>query len=143
MAELKTRPTSQSVNAFINKISDPQMREDCLAMAEIMQSVTRSEPTMWGANIVGFGTQRIKYASGREMEWMVMGFSPRKQNLTLYGVTGSNSASDSLEKLGKHTLGKGCLYIKRLSDLHLPTLKKLIREAEKRKQKTQHAQKTQ
>jgi Domain of unknown function (DU1801) len=135
MAEAKTKPTDQSVASFIKKIPDPQTREDCFAIAKLMKEATRSEPLMWGAAIVGFGTQRYKYAGGREADWPLIAFSPRKQNLTLYGMTGPDSHTELLEKLGKHSVSKGCLYIKRLSDIDLPTLKKLIRESIKQKKR--------
>ena len=133
MAEAKTKLTSQSVESFINRISDPQTRQDCFAIAELMKEATRSEPRMWGSSIVGFGTRHYKYASGREGDWPLIAFSPRKQNLTLYiGMSGFESPAETLEKLGKHSVGKGCLYVKRLSDIDLPTLKKLIRASVKK-----------
>ncbi len=131
MAELKTKPTAQSVERFLKGISDPARREDCFAVAKIMEEVTGCEPKMWGTSIVGFGTQRYKYDSGREGDWMLVGFSPRKQNLTLYITSGFDKYDDLLESLGKHTVAKSCLYIKRLSDVNLPTLKKLIRNSVK------------
>jgi hypothetical protein len=134
VAEAKTKPTDQSVDSFINKLSDPQTRQDCFTIARLMKEATRSEPLMWGSSIVGFGTRSYKYAGGREGDWPLIGFSPRKQNLTLYiGLSGFASHAELLEKLGKHSVGKGCLYIKRLSDVDLPTLKKLIRESIKLK----------
>lgn len=134
MAEAKTKPTGQSVASFINKISDPQTREDCFTIAKLMKDATRSEPRMWGSSIVGFGLQHYKYASGREGDWPLIGFSPRKQNLTLYvGLSGIDSHAELLKKLGKHSVGKGCLYLKSLSDVHFPTLKKLIRDSVKKK----------
>ena len=135
MAEAKTRPTNQSVASFIKKIPDPQTREDCFAIAKLMKEATRSEPSMWGTAIVGFGTRRIQYAGGREADWPLIAFSPRKQNLTLYIMSGADSNTELLKKLGKHSVGRGCLYIKRLSDIDLPTLKKLIRESVKQKQR--------
>jgi len=134
VAEAKTKPTKQSVDGFIKKIPDPQTREDCFTIARLMKEATRTEPIMWGSSIVGFGTQHYKYAGGREGDWPLIGFSPRKQNLTLYiGMSGFDSHAELLEKLGKHSIGGGCLYIKRVSDIHLPTLKKLIRESVKQK----------
>ena len=137
MAEAKTKPTDQSVESFINKIPDPQTREDCFTIARLMKEATRSEPRMWGSSIVGFGITQYKYANGREADWPLIGFSPRKQNLTLYIMSGSGSHAELLEKLGKHSVAKSCLYIKRLADIDLPTLKKLIRESVK--QKKRHA----
>ena len=133
MAEAKTKPTDQSVDSFINKLPDPQKREDCLTIVRLMKEATRTEPCMWGSAIVGFGTRRIQYAGGREGDWPLIAFSPRKQNLTLYGMTGSDGQAELLEKLGKHSVGGGCLYIKRLADIHVPTLKKLIRASVKQK----------
>jgi len=135
MAEAKTKPTDQSVASFIKKIPDPQAREDCLAIARLMKEATRSEPLMWGNAIVGFGTRRIQYAGGREADWPLIAFSPRKQNLTLYIMSGSDGHPELLKKLGKHSVGGGCLYIKPLSDIDLPTLKKLIRESVKQKKR--------
>jgi len=120
MAEAKTKPTDQSVASFIKKITDPQTRQDCYAISKLMKEATRSEPRMWGGAIVGFGTQRYKYASGREGDWPLIAFSPRKQNLTLYiGLSGFDNHAELLKKLGKHSVSKGCLYIKRLSDVDL------------------------
>ena len=136
MAEAKTKPTRQGVDSFIKKISDPQTREDCFTIIRLMEEATRCDPQMWGGSIVGFGTRRIQYAGGREGDWLLIGFSPRKQNLTLYiGMSGFDSPAELLEKLGKHSVGKGCLYIRRLSDVDLPTLKKLIRESVKLKKR--------
>ena len=136
MAEPKTKPTNQSVDSFIKKIPDPQTREDCFTIARLMKEATRTEPRMWGSSIVGFGTQHYKYASGREGDWPLIGFSPRKQNLTLYiGLSGFDGHAELLEKLGKHSVGKGCLYVKHLSDVDLLTLKKLIRESVKQKKR--------
>ena len=135
MAEAKTKPTDQSVASFIKKIPDPQTREDCFAIAKLMKEATRSEPRMWGSSIVGFGTRRIQYAGGREGDWPLIAFSPRKQNLTLYVMSGSGSHTELLKKLGKLKVAGSCLHIKRLSDIDLPTLKKLIRESVKQKKR--------
>jgi hypothetical protein len=131
MAEAKTKPTKQSVTDFISKLPDAQTRADCAVIAEIMEDATKQKGVMWGASIAGFGATTIKYAGGKEADWPLMAFSPRKQNLTLYGMAGEDGAL--LSKLGKHTVGKGCLYIKRLSDVDLPTLRKLIKASVKRK----------
>lgn len=133
MAEAKTKPTKQSLKDFISSLPDRQVRADCAAIANLMEAATGSQPVIWGANIVGFGTKKIKYAGGKEAEWPLIAFSPRKQNLTLYVLSGEDSHADLLAKLGKHSVGKGCLYIKRLSDVDLPTLKKLIGASVKRK----------
>ena len=127
MAELKTKPTDQSVADFLNQIAEPERRADCLAVAKIMEEITGKKPKMWGPSIVGFGTYHYKYASGREGDWPVTGFSPRKKDLTLYIMMGFEKHRDLMEKLGKHSTGKSCLYIKRLSDIHVPTLKKLLK----------------
>lgn len=131
MVELKTKQTDASVEKFLNQIPDEARREDCFLVAKMMQEITGSEPKMWGPSIVGFGTYRYKYASGREGDWMITGFSPRKQDLTLYIMPGFDQYADLMKRLGKHRTGKSCLYVKRLSDIHVPTLKKLIRESVK------------
>lgn len=127
MAELKTKPTKESVKDFLNRISDEERRADCFAVAKIMEEITGEKPKMWGPSIVGFGSFHYKYASGREGDWLMMGFSPRKKDLTLYLMMGFEKHGDLMEKLGKHSSSKSCLYIKRLSDIHIPTLKKLIK----------------
>ncbi|MEN3327242.1 MAG: hypothetical protein V7638_2049 [Acidobacteriota bacterium] len=127
MAEQKTKPTNQNVKEFLNEISEPERRADCFAVAQIMEGISGEKPKMWGPSIVGFGSYRYKYASGREGDWPMMGFSPRKKDLTLYIMIGFEKHADLMEKLGKHSTGKSCLYIKRLSDVHIPTLKKLIK----------------
>ena len=127
MAEMKTKATNESVKDFLNKISDEERRADCFQVAKIMEEVTGEKPKMWGPSIVGFGSYHYKYASGREGDWPMMGFSPRKKDLTLYIMMGFEKHADLMEKLGKHTNSKSCLYIKRLSDVHIPTLKKLIK----------------
>lgn len=131
MAEPKTKPTKASVKEFLNKIPDKERRDDCFAVAKIMEEITGDKPKMWGPSIVGFGTWHYKYASGREGDWPVTGFSPRKRDLTLYLMMGFNKHTELMQKLGKHSTGKSCLYIKRLSDIHLPTLKKLIKKSVK------------
>lgn len=131
MAELKTKPTNQSVADFLGKIPDAQRREDCFAIAKLMEEITGSKPRMWGTAIVGFGTFHYKYASGREGDWLMTGFSPRKQDLTLYILMGFQKHGELMKQLGKYRLGKSCLYIKRLSDIHLPTLKKLLKASVK------------
>ena len=127
MAEPKTKPTNQSVKEFLNEISEPERRADCFAVAKIMEEITGEKPKMWGPSIVGFGSYHYKYASGREGDWPMTGFSPRKKDLTLYIMMGFEKHADLMERLGKHSHSKSCLYIKRLSDVHIPTLKKLIK----------------
>ena len=131
MAENKTVPTDQNVEAFLNNVDDEQKRKDSFIILELMKKATGLEPKMWGSSIVGFGTYHYKYDSGREGDMILAGFSPRKQNLTFYNMGGSERFEDLLKKLGKHTTGKGCLYIKRLSDVDMPTLKTLIEESYK------------
>jgi len=131
MTEPKTKPTVQSVEGFLNAIPDEQKRADAFAIVKLMKQVTRLEPTMWGSSIVGFGRYHYKYASGREGDSCLVGFSPRKQNLTLYLMLGVADYSDLLNKLGKHKTGKGCLYINTLADVDVPTLKELIKQSVK------------
>jgi hypothetical protein len=131
VAEAKTRPTKQSVTEFLNQVPDAQRREDCFAIAKLMEEITGSKPQMWGPSIVGFGTYHYKYASGREGDWPLTGFSPRKQDLTLYLPMGFQKHAGLMGELGKHRAAKSCLYVKRLSDIHVPTLKKLIKASVK------------
>lgn len=135
MAELKTKPTNASVEKFINQVADETRREDCRKVARMMEEITGEKPKMWGPGIVGFGTYHYKYASGHEGDWPIAAFSPRKQDLTLYLMPGFQGQADLMQQLGKHRTGKSCLYIKRLSDVHGPTLKKLIRESVKQMRK--------
>ena len=137
MAENKTTPNDQDVEQFLNSVDDERKRKDSFTILELMKQVTGIEPRMWGSSIVGFGSYHYKYESGREGDMILAGFSPRKQNLTLYNMGNFERYDDLLKKLGKHTTGKGCLYIKRLDDVDLPTLKSLIEESFKHaKQKT-------
>jgi hypothetical protein len=136
MAELKTKRNDASVDDFLNAIKDEQVRQDCWAIVDIMQKATKAKPQMWGSSIVGFGSHHYTYASGREGDWMLAAFSPRKQNITLYIWPGFEGYDDLMAKLGKHSCGKACIYIKRLSDVHLPTLKKLINASVKYMLKT-------
>ena len=135
MAELKTKQTKESVDAYLKRIADLATRDDCRTVAKLMSEITGQKPKMWGTSIVGFGSYHYKYASGQEGDWPIVAFSPRKQNLTLYVLDGSAEESGLLKKLGNHSTGKSCLYIKRLDDIHLPTLKKLITQSYKRKTK--------
>jgi Domain of unknown function (DU1801) len=129
MAELKTKQNDASVEKFLNGVADEKKRNDCLTVLEIMKQVTSSEPKMWGTSIVGFGSYRYRYETGRELDWFLTGFSPRKQALTLYFMPGFKGQGELLKKLGKHKTGKGCLYIKRIEDIDLSTLKKLIQQS--------------
>ena len=141
MAELKTKQTDASVKDFLNQISDKERRDDCFAIAKIMEEATGAKPKMWGSSIVGFGSYRYKYASGRGGDWMMTGFSPRKNDLTVYLMTGTQKHQALIEQLGKHKTSKGsCLYIKRLDDVHVPTLKKLIKESVKQLRDSQKSQ---
>ncbi len=134
MAENKTKPTTKSVPEFLNQIADPKRKEDCLAIAEIMERLSGSKPKMWGDSIVGFGDYRYKYASGREGDWFLVGFAPRKQNLSIYIMGYLEFYSDILEGLGKFKHGKGCLYINKLEDIDLDVLDNLITTSIKRLQ---------
>lgn len=129
MAELKTKVTDQSALDFLHSIADDQRHQNCVNILEVMRKATRAEPKMWGSSIVGFGQLRLRYASGRDLDWFLTGFSPRRQALTLYVVGGFPQFDNLLSELGKHKLGKGCLYIKRIEDIHLPTLQKLINQS--------------
>jgi hypothetical protein len=131
MAEMKTKPTAESVKDFINRIADEERRADCFQVAKLMEEITGEKPKMWGPSIVGFGTYHYKYDSGREGDWLVTGFSPRKKDLTLYIMMGFEKHGELMKKLGKYSTGKSCLYVKRLSDIHVPTLKKLIKASVK------------
>jgi len=134
MSDMKTRPTKESVQAFVKSIEDPDRRRDCRTVMKIMKEATGARPQMWGPNIVGYGIYHYKYASGREGDWFLTGFSPRKQNLTLYmGLRGFEGNEALLEKLGKFKTGKSCLYLKKLEDVDLDVLKELIHRAVERK----------
>ena len=131
MAELKTKLTDASVGDFLAAYPE-ETRKDCLEIAKMMKSATKAEPKMWGTSIVGFGSYHYKSERSRqEGDWFLTGFSPRKQNLTIYIMSGFERYPDQLKKLGKHSLGKGCLYIKRLSDVDKKVLKELITESVK------------
>lgn len=129
MTELKTKVNDQSVEAFLNGVADEKKREDSYAILELMQEVTGEEPKMWGDSMVGFGTYHYRYASGREGDWFVTGFSPRKQNLTLYIMAGFDGYDDLLSRLGKFKTGKSCLYVKRLEDVDRDVLRELVRQS--------------
>jgi hypothetical protein len=127
-AEQKTKENSASVTEFLNGIENEQKRNDCFEILQLMQQVTQHEPKMWGPSIVGFGSYHYKYASGHEGDSPLMGFSPRKQSITLYITTYYERFSRLLEKLGKHSTSKACLYIKRLSEVDRAVLKELMVE---------------
>ena len=128
MAENKTKPTTLSVPAFLDACAD-ERRADAKALAKLMQKVTGDKPTMWGPSIVGFGSYHYTYASGREGDAPIVGFSPRKAANVLYGAIGFGGAEGLLAKLGKHTTGKGCLYIKKLADVDVTVLETLLEKA--------------
>ena len=125
-AELKTKETNASVEDFLNSINDEQKRTDAYALVNLMNRLSGEKPKMWGPAIIGFGNKLLRYGSGRELDWMLIGFSPRKANLTLYLTDGIARHPELLKKLGKHKTGVGCLYIKTLSDIDLAVLEKLI-----------------
>ena len=127
MSKNKTQPNKQSVAAFLNSIENGQRRKDAKVVLKLMKEVTGEKPLMWGPAIVGFGSYHYKYASGREGDFLIVGLSPRKANLTVYIMPGYQDYSDLTDKLGKHKLGKSCLYIRKLEDIHIPTLKRLIK----------------
>lgn len=131
MSENKTRPTDQSVDAFIDAIEDERKRRDSRIIIDMMRAASGEAPVMWGSSIVGFGSYHYKYDSGREGDSPRIGFSPRKQNLTLYVLPGEPDETYQalLGRLGKHTTGKVCLYIKKLDDVDLEVLKEVIEKA--------------
>ena len=125
-AELKTKKNTASVESFLNKVKDAQKRSDSFAVLGMMEKATGEKPEMWGTGIIGFGNVHLKYASGRELDWMKIGFSPRKLNLTLYVLCGSAEQNELLRKLGRHKTGQSCLYINKLTDVDTSVLKKII-----------------
>jgi len=139
MAELKTKVNEGSVNKFLDSIEDEAKRKDSYLLFKMMEKATKNEARMWGDSIVGFGDYHYVGKSGREGDWFLAGLSPRKQNLTLYMLGGWEQHAELLAKLGKHSLGKGCLYIKRLDDVNMPVLNKLIVEAVKHAKKQAQA----
>jgi hypothetical protein len=126
MAENKTKPTTVSVPAFLDACADEARRADAKALARLMQKVTGDQPSMWGPSIVGFGSYHFAYESGRQGDMPIVGFSPRKAANVLYGAIGFDGAEVVLAKLGKHTTGKGCLYIKKLADVDVKVLETLL-----------------
>lgn len=129
MAELKTTKNDASVAAFIANVEPEQKRQDCEKVIDIMSAITKAEPVMWGSSIVGFGHYHYVYESGREGDWMLCGFSPRKQNLVLYIMSGFSEYDELMNKLGKYKTGKSCLYLDKLSDVDLKVLKELIKRS--------------
>ena len=126
-AENKTTQNEGDVRSFLDSVVDEQQRADSFKVLEIMQRVSGEEPKMWGPAIIGFGLRHLKYDSGREMDWMMIGFSPRKGNLTLYvGLGNDNRYANQLARIGKHKTGKGCLYINKLSNIDENVLEELV-----------------
>jgi hypothetical protein len=140
MAELKTKKTTASVADFLNSIKDESRREECRTIARLMQRAMKTRPKMWGSSIVGFGEYHYKYGTGREGDWFVMGFSPRAQNLTLYLLAGVKRDPTLLKQLGKHSTGQSCLYIKRLADVDLSVLEKMIAASTRLPERTRTGQ---
>ena len=137
VAEIKTKPTAESVDDFINSIGDEQKRDDSRTILHLMKKATGEQPKLWGTSIIGFGDVRIKSPNtSREVDWFRIGFSPRKANLSLYLTGNINGYAEELKKLGKHKTGKGCLYINKLSDVDVDVLKEMITSASKAKKST-------
>ena len=128
-AEVKTKVNDASVTDFLNSVEDEQKRKDAFEILKLMKQVSKENAKMWGGSIVGFGSYHYKGASGREGEWMLIGFSPRKQNITLYIMPGFERYPTLMKKLGKYSTGKSCLYIKKLSDVDASVLKELVTES--------------
>jgi hypothetical protein len=128
MAEAKTKQTEQSAEDFLNKIVDEEVRKDCFAIVKLMKKITGEPAKMWGPSIVGFGKYHYKYDSGREGEICLVGFSPRKQNITLYVKAAAEGQEELLKKIGKHKATGGCLYIKKLKDIDVSILEKMIKQ---------------
>lgn len=128
-AEIKTKKTKASVKAYLDAIKDPERRKDCKEIASMMEELTGEKPAMWGASLVGFGSYKAKYSTGREIDWVIMAFSSRKDSISLYLTCDLDTFAPLLADLGPHKRGVGCLYIKRLSDIKIPILKKLMKAA--------------
>ena len=126
MAQLKTRPSGRSVTAFLAAIRDPHLREDCTTLVRLMKKVTKARPKMWGSSVVGFGSYHYRYGSGREGDWFLTGFSPRKRNLTIYLLAGAAREPALRKRLGKHKTSVGCLYVNGLAGIDLKVLEQLI-----------------
>jgi hypothetical protein len=129
MAELKTKQTAASVPAFFKTVADKERQKDCRELAALMKKITGKPPKMWGPSIVGFGNCQLKYASGRELDWFFVGFSPRKDSLSLYLTCDLSQYKGLLKKLGKHKHGKGCLYVKKLDDIDRDVLQQFVERA--------------
>jgi len=131
LPELKTKASKDSVREFLHCITDARLRADCAAISKLMRQATKARAKMWGSSIVGFGNYHYTYASGRQGDWFLTGFSPRKQSLTLYIMPGFKRYAGLLATLGKFKTAKSCLYIKNLEQIDLPTLSKLINQSVK------------
>ncbi|SDU49975.1 protein of unknown function (DU1801) [Jiangella alkaliphila] len=129
MAELKTSRNDDDVEAFLDAVPDAGRRADAVAVCSLMGAVSGAEPAMWGVGIVGFGTRRLRYETGRELDWFDIGFSPRKQALTLYLPGELDAYADLFARLGQHKVGKGCLYVKRLADVDTGVLESVLKRA--------------
>ena len=129
MSELKTRQNDGDVDAYLDSVENPRRRDDALRVLTLMREITGEVPRMWGSSIVGFGSYHYTYASGREGDWPVVGFAPRKQNLVLYIMPGFAGYEALLARLGKHRIGKSCLYVNKLDDIDAGVLEELVRES--------------
>jgi hypothetical protein len=132
MAELKTKKTRARVGAFLDGIEDPQRRADCRKLHRLMKEITGKAPRMWGDSIVGYGDVHMRYASGREVDWFQVGFSPRKASLSVYLMCDLDAQRPQLAKLGKHKTGRSCLTINQLDDVDLGVLRRLVEQTVKR-----------
>jgi hypothetical protein len=126
MADLKTKENDASVQDYLNAIDDPQRKDDCLSIHEIMQRITGHEGSMWGNSMIGYGSYHYKYESGREGDWFLAGFANRKKSISIYIMSGFSQYDDLLDNLGKHKTGKFCLYINKLDDIDKEILEKMI-----------------
>jgi len=134
LVEIKTKPTSGSVEDFINSIDDAQKRKDSFVLLEMMKKASGEDPVLWSSSVIGFGNKRYKSpGTGREVDWLLIGFSPRKANLSLYLSMYTEDHADALKKLGKHKTGVGCLYVNKLEDINLKVLEEIIKTSLNRK----------
>jgi len=129
MSELKTRPTDRKVSQFIDAVEPDQKRQDCWTIVEMMRTVTGAEPVLWGSSIVGFGTYTYVNTTKKPADWPITGFSPRKANLTVYVMPGFSNYESLMARLGKHSMGKSCLYIKKLADIDFDVIEEIIRRS--------------
>ena len=129
MSDLKTKRNNKSVETFLNNIEKEKKKQDSFVILSIMKEITHEEPKMWGDSMVGFGEYHYKYKSGREGDWFKTGFSPRKQNIVLYLMSGFKKYEDILSRIGKYKTGKGCFYINKLEDINIEVLKELIQNS--------------